>query len=101
MVFHTLEPPVTVNRKIGMILMGAIWTDEAANIASVIAAVVAILGLLGGLFIYLRRGPKVSIEIIPPHRNRKNRAPTDRRITVSVSNHCDALQTSSSNSQVA
>ncbi|MEH6690270.1 MAG: hypothetical protein V7774_03685 [Pseudorhizobium pelagicum] len=66
------------------------WTDEAANIATVVGAGIAFLGLAGGLWSYLRSGPKVSIEIIPPNRNRKNKAPTDRTITVSVSNHGSA-----------
>lgn len=63
------------------------WTDEAANLATVIGTVIAALVFTGGLWSYLRHGPKLSIEITPPSQNRKNRTPTDRTITVSVSNH--------------
>ncbi len=62
-------------------------TDEAANLSTVIGTVIAVLLFVGGLWSYLRRGPKLSIEIIPPSQNRKNRTLTDRTITVSVSNH--------------
>lgn len=65
------------------------WTDQAANFATVIGTIVAVLLFVGGVWRYLRRGPKLSIEIISPRNNRKNRAATDRIITVSVSNHGD------------
>lgn len=70
-------------------LKGDIVTDEAANLATVIGTVVAVLLFVGGLWRYPRRGHRLSIEIIPPRNNRKNRAVTDRTITVSVSNHGD------------
>jgi hypothetical protein len=53
----------------------------------VTGTVIAAVLLVGGIWNYLRRGPKLSVEIIPLRQNRKNRAPTDRTITLSVSNH--------------
>jgi hypothetical protein len=61
--------------------------DHAANLATVVGTIVAVLTFAGALWSYIRRGHKLSIEIIWPRDNRHNRKPTDRIITVSVSNH--------------
>lgn len=61
-------------------------------LGDVIAAGSLLLAILiagVSLYRYLRRGPKLSVEVIPPRHNRKNKKDTDRKITVAVTNQGD------------
>lgn len=61
--------------------------EEAANIGSVGAFVLGIAGAAVTVWRFTRSGYRLAIEIIPPRQNRNNRKPTDRGITITVSNH--------------